>query len=418
MSVELRSEVLVVDDSPTVVAMVAGRLERAGFSVTAAHDGQTALDLLEGAQFDLVLLDIAMPGLSGLEVLRTLRETRDLADLPVIMTSALDEATDVVQALELGANDYVTKPVNFPILLARMRTQLTLRRAVGQIRQLERDLEQRNQALEETNQRLKSAHRRVMQGVQAAARIQQSLLPSEPPDTPGVRFAWLLRSCEELAGDLLNVVKLSPTAAACYVLDVSGHGVPASLLSVSLHKLLSAPTESTSILVAAGEGGATSIVPPAEVAASLNRLFPMDPTALQYFTLVYGILDLETREFRYVSAGHPGPVQCMVSGTQMVHDSTGLPIGWDEAAAYVEGVIQLGPGDRLYLYSDGIPEAFGPGGEDQFGQARLLETLDRGRSKTLEESLGLLIAALQEWSGEKPLKDDASVLALEIVAET
>lgn len=416
MSNESAPEILVVDDSATIVAMVAGRLERAGYAVTAASDGQSALDTLRNAQFDIVLLDIAMPGLSGMEVLKEIRRQWGLAELPVIMTSSLDETTDVVEALEAGANDYVTKPVNFPILLARVRSQLSLKGAVSQIRRLEHDLAQQNAALEETNQRLKTSHKRLSQGLKAAAKIQQSYLPQTLPKIPGVEFAWALQACEELAGDLLNIVPLTPTCAAIYILDVSGHGVPASLLSVSLHKLLSAPSESTSLLVEHRNGDGFTLVAPSEVAGRLNRLFPMDSSTLQYFTLVYGLLDYTTRQFRYVAAGHPGPIQCTGNGTQLVHESTGIPIGWDEGSTYIDAVIDLAPGDRLYLHSDGIPEAF-RADQEQFGEARMLAALYDSRNSPLNDSLDQLLAEVHRWSEGLPLRDDASILALEFTKE-
>jgi diguanylate cyclase (GGDEF)-like protein len=124
-----RGALLVVDDNPENRDMLSRRLERRGFQVTTAPDGPTALELVGDHHFDLVLLDVMMPGMNGLEVLRRIREARSLTDLPVIMVTARDQSQDVVEALGLGANDYITKPVDFPIALARVRTQLAARRA-------------------------------------------------------------------------------------------------------------------------------------------------------------------------------------------------------------------------------------------------------------------------------------------------
>src|SRR5438105_5049543 len=114
---------LVVDDEEMNRDMLSRRLQRLGYQVSVAGDGEQALDLIKSQPFDVVLLDVMMPGMDGLEVLTNIRETHSLVELPVIMATARDQSGDVVAALQLGANDYVTKPINFPIILARIQTQ-------------------------------------------------------------------------------------------------------------------------------------------------------------------------------------------------------------------------------------------------------------------------------------------------------
>jgi adenylate cyclase len=135
---------LVVDDQEINRDMLSRRLARRGYTVAAAEDGPQALEMITTQKFDLVLLDIMMPKISGLEVLRILRARYPAADLPVIMATAKDQSRDVVEALQLGANDYVTKPFDFPVVLARIQTQLSLRRAMDEIQRLAKQLELRN----------------------------------------------------------------------------------------------------------------------------------------------------------------------------------------------------------------------------------------------------------------------------------
>lgn len=120
--------ILVVDDNEDNRRMLSLRLTRRGYNVEVAQDGYEALAKIENQKFDMVVLDIMMPGMDGLEVLTTIRQTYSLAELPVIMATAKDESDDVVKALKLGANDYVTKPIDFPVLIARAQTHLTLKR--------------------------------------------------------------------------------------------------------------------------------------------------------------------------------------------------------------------------------------------------------------------------------------------------
>lgn len=135
---------LIVDDEARNRDLLVRRLSRLGYDVTTAADGHHALQAIEAGAFDLVLLDVVMPGASGLEVLETIRGTRSASELPVIMATALGASEDTVKALRLGANDYVTKPFDFPVLLARVATQLSLRRASQEVAGLAQQLEIRN----------------------------------------------------------------------------------------------------------------------------------------------------------------------------------------------------------------------------------------------------------------------------------
>lgn len=126
------ASLLVVDDSEVNRDALCRHLRRQGYSVTAAHDGSAALTLISQGSFDLVLLDVMMPGLNGFEVLEKIRRAHSPTELPVIMASANDQSEDIVQALKLGANDYLTKPIDFPVALARVQTHLALKGAIQQ----------------------------------------------------------------------------------------------------------------------------------------------------------------------------------------------------------------------------------------------------------------------------------------------
>ncbi len=398
--------VLVVDDDEANLDMLSRRLRRKGYEVDLAHDGEQAIARVGQRDYDVVLLDVMMPGLDGFQVLEILRQSHPATDLPVIMATAKGESEDVVRALGLGANDYVTKPLDFPVVLARMEGQLSLKRAVFRVRQLERSLAERNRDLEAANARLTQANGRMSRDLKAAAKVQGSFLPHGTPLMPGLAFAWAFRPCDELAGDGLNVIPLGLGRAALYVFDVSGHGVASAMLSVSLSRRLSVPSDASSILMA-GAGPQA----PGAVAAHLDRLFPFDSATEQYATLAYGVIDAASGVFRYTSAGHPGPAYLPVVGEPAILDGTGWPIGLAEGD-YQEHTVRLAPGDRLFLYSDGVPEAMDPDGR-AFGLPRLLDTLAEGRGLPLEECVTTLRAAVEQWCGAARVGDDVSILAVE-----
>ncbi len=407
---------LVVDDDESNRDLLARRLTKRGHTVVVADGGRSALILIASQPFDAILLDVMMPEMSGLEVLKVLRKTYSQATLPVIMATARNQSEDIVEALRLGANDYVTKPLDFPVVMARVQTQILLKRAVEQAAILERRLAERNRELEGLNTRLDEANRRMARDLRAAARVQKSFLPHPSPTLPGARCAWAYRPCDELAGDGLNAFPLDDHRIGLYVFDVSGHGVASSLLSVSVSRVLTPPGDPSSVLTrGTGQGDAVEVVPPVEVLGQLNRMFPFDQ-ADQFFTMVYGVFDGESGELRYVSAGHPGLALLPASGPSTVLDGRGFPIGLAEAA-YDERVLRLTPGDRIYLYSDGIPEAASPANKP-FGDQNLLAALDRTREMPIEASVEGLVGDVTQWCGEAGQKDDVSVLALEFLGNS
>lgn len=120
-------DILIVEDEEFNREIMALRLQSCNYNIRFAVDGQQALDMVAEKKPDVILLDIMLPEIMGLQVLHTLRQQYSMVDLPVIMVTAIDEDQRIVRALELGANDYVSKPINFPILIARLQTQLSLK---------------------------------------------------------------------------------------------------------------------------------------------------------------------------------------------------------------------------------------------------------------------------------------------------
>ena len=216
-----------------------------------------------------------------------------------------------------------------------------------------------------------------------------------------------------MAGDFLNYFALDERHIAVYVVDVSGHGVASSLLAVTIGRLLTPQLSASSLLLKEGEAGEILVVPPAEVANELNRRFPMEQQNGLFFTMLYGVLDLETLEFCFVSAGHDPVVHISENGMPKLIEGEGMGIGWVEDLEYTNQTIPLEPGDRVYLYSDGIPEAMDQD-LNQFGMQQMLEVLELGKSQPFEASVSLVLQSVKRWSAKNGPKDDISILGLEI----
>jgi sigma-B regulation protein RsbU (phosphoserine phosphatase) len=400
-------KVLIAEDDSISAQVLESYLEKWGHEVVTAETGAEAWRLFQDDEISLVITDWMMPEMDGVELVRRIRACRRPAYVYVILLTSKSRKEDIVAGMEAGADDFLAKPFDGDELRVRLR-------AGERIVQLEQRLAHRNEELETANSQITAANERMRRDLEAAARIQRALLPASLPDRGRVRYAWIFKPCEELAGDLLGAMALDDDHVGLYVLDVSGHGVAAALSSVSVRHLLS-PLISSASLVRQPVSGSPGyrLVPPAEVAAVLNRLFPMDTETGQFFTLLYGLLNVRTFEFRYVSAGQPAPVLVPRRAPAVLVNHPGFPIGISEDSFYEEQVLALRPGDRLYLCSDGISEAWSPAGQ-QFGVGRLLEVLDQGRNVSLKQSLAFLIEQVERWSETAHLFDDVSVLAIEI----
>lgn len=268
-------------------------------------------------------------------------------------------------------------------------------------------------ALQRANELLESASRAMKRDLEAAADLQRALLPVELPKLAGMNFAYRFRPCSDVGGDSLNVLSLDDRHVALYILDVSGHGVAAALLSVTLTHMLSVlPDRSFLYQAGTDETGRHCITPPAEVVSRLNRHFLSNPGVLRFFTMIYGILDKETGAFRYAAAGHLGPIHLSRRSSLSIGETGGIPVGLLPSATYEEHSVTLASGDRLYLCTDGITEAENCV-EEAFGIERLMQTLDAGGDLPLDDSLSAVMERVENWSAPAGATDDASLLAVE-----
>jgi len=191
---KIKPQILVVEDDPLSQDMLVRRLSSRGLRVATVSDGVACLDWLQTNAPDLILLDIQLPKMTGLEVLASIRDRFTYDALPVILVSALGETEDVVRGLHAGANDYVVKPVNLPVLLARMQVSLRIKYDVSLLMEAER---QRVliQALGE------SCHQ-LAQPMTATTMTLEAMINDLPPNSDDARrqLQQVLRWTREVAG--------------------------------------------------------------------------------------------------------------------------------------------------------------------------------------------------------------------------
>lgn len=402
-----RVNVLAVDDRRENILALTSILECLDVNIVEALSGQEALALMLDYEFALVLLDVQMPGMDGFETARLMRGSERTRHVPIIFVTAISkEQKYVFEGYESGAVDYLFKPLDPDIVRSKVRVFIDLYNQ----RLL---LCEKTEELEHTNRALHDAYRQIKQDLAAAGAIQHQLLPSHLPEHPEVSFAWKYKPCDELAGDILNVLEFDETRIGLYLLDVSGHGVRAALLSSALSNLLTSMPKAGSLLCERGsEADRVNVIAPSEVASRLNDRFPMNIETGQYFTIHYGVLDVRQKEYHYVSAGHPAPVVVGVNGDITVGSAEGPAIGWfGSDLEYEEERLSLNSGDRVVVYSDGIIEAVGKGRE--FGNEGLLNTLEKSRSLDLDAGLQSVVDAVKLLT-DGVHQDDVSLLGFQI----
>jgi sigma-B regulation protein RsbU (phosphoserine phosphatase) len=399
-----KMRILVVEDDAMQRLVLVSLLRTHGHEVVAVSDGNAAWEELSRKPFNIVFTDWMMPGMSGLELIRKIRMTGSGRYVYVILCTSRSSRADLVEGLKSGADDYIGKPIHEDELLVRL--------AAGErVIDLERRLEEENRKLEESNQSLKSAYETIRADLDAAARMQRSLLP--PAGTiHGIQCNSLFLPASVVAGDVFNFFSIGLNSVGFYLLDVSGHGIPAAMLSVTLSKVLTTRPEASSPLVAPTQSGsAYDIRPPHEALSEMNDRFQDQDD--MYFTMVYGVLDKDSGCLRLAQAGHPAPILLRRNGPPEPLGDGGFPLGMLPDRSFDALEYHVEKGDRLFLCSDGILECTNSAGEE-FGQHRLMEVLNKHRQSSLETLLHSLQSTMHQWAGSTEFADDVTLLALEL----
>ncbi|HBZ56285.1 MAG TPA: hypothetical protein DEO88_12835 [Syntrophobacteraceae bacterium] len=251
---------------------------------------------------------------------------------------------------------------------------------------------------------------KLTEDLHAAAEIQRSLLPILSNDTDSFQVAWQFLPCQEIGGDIFNLVQLDQDHWGIYMLDVSGHGVPSAMMVVSIAQELQ-PYAGHVVKDPGRPVLSGNIASPAEVLQALDLEYPLERFN-HYFTISYLVFNTKTGQLRYSSAGHPRPVILRSSGEIEELEEGGTVIGMDGIAPFREGERQLQRGDRLFLYTDGITEYENREGEF-FGKGRLYQELDSLRREPLDNLVRKVIASLQRFGQHREPQDDISLLGLQ-----
>ena len=319
--------VLVIDDDPEIHRLLSARLEARGYQVSFAASGEEGLNRLREVSPDLIFLDVAMSGMTGIDVLDLVRSQR--MDVAVILTTAYSSEQVAIAALRHGADDYLRKPFDrgeFQATLDRTLARLTMSR---QIKLLRKELEKKQAQL--------------AQEIARAAAVQSELLPTEQPTISGFEVGARCLPASAVGGDFYDWQPLANGRISITVGDVMGKGMSAALLMATVRAVIRA--------MVSQHGPAAAMQ---HTATSLDGDLARSGS---FVTVFHAQLNVETAELRYVDAGHGQVFLRRANGTIELLQPWGLPIGVVASEEYREGSVTLQPGDVLVIYSDGLTEA-------------------------------------------------------------
>ncbi|WP_298566873.1 fused response regulator/phosphatase [uncultured Aliiroseovarius sp.] len=392
--------ILVVDDSRAQRRILSSSLSRQGYEVIEAATGDEALAICREQDLDLILSDWMMPGMDGLELCEAFRALpREGYVYFILLTSKTDKGA-VAQGLDVGADDFLAKPVNPDELRARIN-------AGGRILSMERELHQTNRLVSSTLAEIQSLYNSLDRDLIEARKMQQSLVREKYRDMGTAEVSLLLKPCGHVGGDLVGFFEAGPDKLAFYSIDVSGHGIASALLTARLASYLSDGSPAHNIALEASLDGSYTSRPPELVAKELNALLLNDIQSEHYFTMLLGYIDLKTGAVDLSQCGHPNAVVLSQDGNTRFVGDGGMPIGLIDGATFQSQRLQLGPGDRLLFYSDGFTECADSQGRllDEDGFSKLLV---KNRDATNENLFDLLVWDLDAYSGGQDLGDDLS----------
>ncbi|MBM9520180.1 SpoIIE family protein phosphatase [Desulforhopalus vacuolatus] len=387
--------IFAIDDSVEVLLSIGATLEPY-YDVRVATSGEEGLALVAEIHPALILLDVMMPGIDGYQTCSRIKENPATVDIPIIFLTTMQDTADKIKGLEVGGRDYITKPFSGGELLARIRTQLEISSLTDQLMKVNRNL-RRKQALLEND-------------LKAAAEIQKSFLPSKPPKDNAIEVAWQFQPCDAVGGDILNIFRLDKDHYGLYVLDVCGHGVPAAMVTASVHQQLHSNTGMI-LKMNTSQPPYYEIVSPAEVLANLDKSYPLERFD-KYFTISYMVLNTRNGQILYSSAGHPPPLLLKNDGELLMLKEGGTIIGLGGILPFDEGKAQLEPGDILFLYTDGLPE-YRNGGGELFSDKRFQITIGEQKGRSAEEATEAVVkAVISNFGAGIPPQDDITLLAV------
>lgn len=378
--------ILIVDDNPVNIFVIEKILKQAGYhGLVSLNSAQELFEYIHFGkdssrhnEIDLILLDIMMPEIDGLEVCRRLQKEEKFKDIPIIFVTALEDANKLAEALDMGAMDYITKPINKVELLARMRVALRLKSELNWHKEQEENL--RNE-------------------LDLATQVQRNLL-SSPLREDHIKIEASYLPSFKLAGDMYYWYKIDENRYGIILLDVMGHGVSASLVCMFISSVLRETIK--------------CLIDPELVIKELNKYMTLlhneNDNIPYYFTAIYLVVNTEDRTVEYVNAGHPSGY-VLVDETNVVElDRGSCAVGFFDEIKVKKTVIPFEKNAQILLFTDGVLEAIA---NDEFESEEKLRTFTERKWGDLEGE----IEGFYKEEQKKAQSDDMCLIMIQTNAK-
>ncbi|SCA58737.1 Uncharacterized protein AB751O23_AM_00020 [Chlamydiales bacterium SCGC AB-751-O23] len=379
-------KVLMVDDQAIIGEAVKRMLaDEKDIEFNYCQDPTKTFEFVEKVGPTVILQDMVMPKITGLDLLKDYRGKEETKDVPVIILSTKEEPKTKAEAFSLGANDYIVKLPDKVELIARIRYHSS-----SYIHLLQRN---------EAHKIIVESQEHLLRELDKAAAYVQSLLPEQFKGS--VDAEWEFIPSEHLGGDSFGYHWMDDDHLAIYLLDVCGHGIGAALLSVSAMNVLRSqaiPNVDFKSAKAVMEG--------------LNKTFPMESNNNMFFTMWYGVYNKKKKELTYSSGGHPPGVYLKAAGGHEELATPGLVIGGMPDIDFFEETIKVKKKDRLFIFSDGVFEIMVQKENGRvWSYAELIEAFKEGVEKNGNEGMvDFIIKRITKLQGARDFEDDVSLV--------
>ena len=381
-------KILVVDDEIDLESLIRQKFRRQirdkVYDFVFAFNGLEALTkLLEYPEIGIVLTDINMPEMDGLTLLAKLKELKNQG-LKTVIVSAYGDMENIRTAMNRGAYDFITKPVNFEDL------EITINKTIEEILQIRRSMEEHDQLVS------------IQHDLNVAREIQQAILPkvfSLLPEKQNFDIYASMVAAREVGGDFYDFFLVDSTRLGFVIGDVSGKGVPAAIFMAV----------SRTLIRATGIKGVSA----GECMRYVNKLLCNESVASMFVTIFYGILDFTTGEVEFVNAGHNPPYLISFSGITKVEITGDTVLGVFDYISFRTGKIKMNPGDKLFLFTDGVTEAFNDR-EEVYGEERLESLLMQHLPLPVNNIVNKTMESVKSYVDGAPQSDDITLLSISL----
>lgn len=381
------ARILVVDDEPDLQELIRqkfrNKIKANEYEFHFAENGAEALEKISNDNsIDLILTDINMPVMDGLTLLSKINELNNKI-LKSIIVSAYGDMENIRTAMNRGAYDFITKPIDLKDL------EITIEKSLKEIEEYKLVLAAQNKLVA------------LQQELDIANVIQTSILPKTFPAFPDRKefdiYAKMIPA-KEVGGDLYDFFMIDKYRLGVIIGDVSGKGIASALLMAVCKTLLKTT--------------ACKGIPADDVLSEVNKMLVDESPSNMFVTVFYGVLDTRNGAFEYSNGGHNSPylvsADCNVS---LLDDFGGLLLGAIKDTEYQSNIIMLKPGDSIFIYTDGVTEAFN-GNQEEFKEERLIDSLQSNGLVSAEKIIENVIDAIKNFTDGVEQSDDITCLSI------